>query len=236
VSKVYISISTKAADSRWTLDDPQVTWHPSETGTPKYFASSKIYIVSVNALLSCRKLNTGDWGKQCKSANGKLPCIVPLKSSWVQVNGENRYLRGKIPCKHTLEVLSKTTEARSLIYAEGMLWWYGGQGFEIKRLPLDKAIPCKAMQAIMGDTLDAWCTDSDQCANHHKGSIMLNEDHVLQPWTIAAYKKQMQKNGLTKTMLCSHPSLPTTRHSPENCCVWKNVADKKASKGDLILW
>lgn len=87
------------------------------------------------------------WAKACKRAPGKTSCTVPFEATWIAVFGENLNQHNhknlpKVPCRHTLETLIQTVEAKSLIYNHGALWWYGGQGLELKRMTLDKGIPC----------------------------------------------------------------------------------------------
>ena len=108
---------------------------------------------------------------------------------------------------------------------------------EVKRMALDKAIPCEAFERIMASKVKHWCTDKARCAAHHEGSVLLREDHLLQPWSLSVYRKNsLDKAGLSKVLLCSRPSLPTTRHSPEHCCAQKDNKAGAASREDLLLW
>lgn len=215
----------------------------------------------------------GQWKKDCIFSEGKSngSCTVPLSSTWIQINGENRWV-GKeslqvvdhyplqpqsnklireiyesiaprkvepVLCQHAFKLLQQTTEARSLRYAHGALWWYGGvTGMSLRRMTLDKALPCSSLGQMMKHQLEKkWCTDQNTCASHTPEEAQvahLMEDMVLQPWSLTAYKKNSTPKGLVKTLLCSHPTRPTTRHSPEVCCSWKNSS--KWDYVELKLW
>jgi hypothetical protein len=149
--------------------------------------------------------------------------------SQVDWSGVKRTQFGTSTTSHKCEGASLTkdqlTGANSFALGDLDLYWYGDK-FTLKRFSLAVSVPCPGLSGI-NSAMKQWCpvgSDKDtQCMSRLPGSLQMNEFGRLLPWEFRLYKK-VQKQGpsiLEKQMICSRPARPTTRASPETCCVWK---------------
>lgn len=137
----------------------------------------------------------------------------------------------------TCQILAPMAEvfnAETIQYHAGSLLWYANG--QINRLKLDIALPCDKLHSIFGKLPPAgptsilqWCNGSGpmrRCKSMPHKPFMLLEGHERLPWTMALYKRSFTGKwdaGSTKTLICTQPTKPTTRHSPENCCEKKLI-------------
>jgi hypothetical protein len=206
ISKLFISVAAKPFFMRFN------GFVPAKSG-----AISRIVKVSVDNLLKCKtftnqKPTEAKWGVK----------LYPLEETWFPVNYPNpsfdKHTKGKEWPKY-VKLMGVATSGQNVHYANGQLIWYARGSMELKSWSLDIGLPCTSLQNALADALKGWCSKPGICKQRFPGHINVMEDGTRLPWEVVAYRKT--ETRVTKTSLCSRPARPTTRHSPEQCCVSK---------------
>jgi len=180
--------------------------------------------------------NPKDEGRLAHIVNGI--CVLPLPETWYGTTNQNR--RGKAGihdrCPKAVSLLGDSWGMDTgMHYHKGSLMWYGGEGLQLKKWSLDIGIPCGGLvKAFMGQLRD-WCLSKDGiCSQSYPGKLLLNEAGMKQPWDVKVYRKSTK--NVIKTSICARPSQPTTRHSPQRCCVQKEPRPGQTpTEADLVL-
>ena len=130
-----------------------------------------------------------------------------------------------------------TTEAKSLAYGNGFLYWYGGKAQNLLALDVRWRLDCEKIQSNqkVTEALRKWKTTNTATSDWFKVNLL--EENVKMPWQIKFYKK-LEGSGkwsLAKLMVCGKPEPPkppaVPRPSQEACCVIKfGCQGKDASK------
>jgi len=208
ISKLFISVSAKPFGQRFNQ------FVPYKSGT-----ASKILKVSVDKLLESKSY------KDQKPAKAKWGVkLYPLEETWFPVTTPNpdfdKATKGKDWVKY-VQVMGLSNSAQNIHYTNGKLIWYARGSMELRSWSLDIGLPCGALQEALAGALKGWCSEPGSCKQTFPGHVELMEDGAQMPWELIAYRKTATR--LTKTSLCARPKRPTTRHSPEQCCVTKST-------------
>ena len=140
-------------------------------------------------------------------------------------------------CTQTVIMVANEPGVASLQYSPkgGNLIWYDDR-FNLKEMSLDKSIDCSAIREQLEESLEKWCPIGKNCAKTYPKSIMLMEGEKRWPWDVVVYRKSLPT--MIKTTICTKPTQPTTRRSPENCCVITQLPEgevKEPSRNSLIF-
>merc|ERR1711924_323567 len=110
---------------------------------------------------------------------------------------------------------------------------YGGRGLELKQWSLDMGIQCNPLYELLSKELKGWCK-TGICQRNYPGHLKLLEGHKRRPWELLVYRNTGKK--IMKTAICSRPARPTTRSSPEGCCVRKTpMPGQTPTRAELTL-
>jgi len=145
-------------------------------------------------------------------------------------------------CFQSAQLVDSVHQAETIQYHKGALYWWNNK---LNKLSLDVSLPCDQFAYALKShskisAISRWCSSHDdanplECiskfTNGSTTHLVLDEGHNnKQPWAVTLYKKTVTAgafSGSSKIVACAKPAPPTTRHSPEVCCTWKDV---KAAK------
>jgi len=219
ISKLFISMSAKPFRERFNNYVPK-----------KGAAMHSVVKVNVNTLLECpkyqnQKATTTSWGVE----------LHPLEETWFPVSSLNPHYPPTDTCwPNSVSIIGSQADSHDIQYADGRLIWYARASMELKSWSLNIGLPCGSLKAALASALQGWCPDEGTCKKHIPGPIMLNEDGQEMPWEVVVYRKTTMK--FTKTAICSRPAVPTTRHSPEECCMSKATnANQVVTRAEITL-
>lgn len=260
VSRLFIVLSDPHTD-RYINVRRYGNIHPKGRGGPgSRMADGTLYRLDVNkAITGCSRAKyhssfnpdlNGGWGKYEASPTWNIGDItvdtsgglvmdqtwtgdLPLReTAWphgLPLTSDGTFLSD---CSAALTTLETFQGVSTMHYSHGSLRWWSN--FQVSIKPLDIVLPCSTVKPLLEKLTDRWCTGEENCQTHYPGGLQLDEGgEKPAPWDLYVFKKN-NPGSWSKTVVCSRPTRPTTRHSPEACCSWKSLETNNTAVAALL--